>query len=328
MEKKSQQENFWDNPQKAGKIMQEKEDLKKEIDEVKKIEKSLTSVTELAEIAENKKDWQEVTDEVNKLVAIIDKLEFKILLNSPYDKNNAIISIYSGAGGIDAQDWSAMILKMYLRWAEKNNFVGKVLNKTKGQEAGIKNVTLEIVGSYAYGHLRSEAGVHRLVRLSPFNADNLRQTSFALVDVMPVIKELKEVTIDMSDIRVDVFHSSGAGGQSVNTTDSAVRMIHLPTGIQATCQNERSQLRNKEQALKILTAKIHQKYLADRKKEEKEIRGETLSAEWGSQIRSYVVHPYKMVKDHRTQYETTQVEKVLDGELNEFIESYLKYAQK
>jgi peptide chain release factor 2 len=308
--------------------MQEKEDLKKEIEEVEKIENNLASLTELVNITESKKDWLEIKDEVEKMEAIVDKLELKTLFNENYDQNNAIMSIYSGAGGVDAQDWSAMILKMYLRWAEKNKFVVKILNETKGLEAGIKNVTLEIVGRYAYGYLKSEAGVHRLVRLSPFNADNLRQTSFALVDIMPVIDELKEVTINMQDVRVDVFHSSGAGGQGVNTTDSAVRMTHIPTGIQATCQNERSQLRNKEQALKILKAKIHKKYLADRRKEEKEIRGETLSAEWGSQIRSYIVHPYKMVKDHRTKYETTQVDKVLDGDLNEFMESYLRYIQK
>ncbi len=328
MEKKSRWENFWDDSQKAGKIMQDMEDLKKVVAEIEDIEKKILDFQELVKLTENQADRKEIENEIEKLEKIINELEFRTLFSEEYDRNDAIVSIYAGAGGIDAQDWSSMLLKMYLRWAEKNNFSAKILNETKGTEAGIKNATLEIKGTYAYGYLRSEAGVHRLVRLSPFNADNLRQTSFSLIDVMPVIEKLEEVKIDMQTIRVDVFHSSGAGGQSVNTSDSAVRMTHLPTGVQATCQNERSQLRNKEQALKILKAKLHKKYLEKRKAKEKELRGETISAEWGSQIRSYVLHPYKKVKDHRTKYETTQVEEVLDGKLNEFMESYLKYSKK
>ncbi len=322
------QENFWNDSQKAGEIMQNMEDLKKEVEEMDGIEKKISDLQELARLAEGKTDYKEVRKEIRLLEKIVDDLEFKTLFSEEYDQNNAILSIYSGAGGVDAQDWSEMILKMYLKWAENNNFQVFILDKTSGQEAGIKNVTLEIKGSYAYGHLRSEAGVHRLVRLSPFNSDNLRQTSFALVDVMPVIAEMKEVPINLRDIRIDVFRSSGAGGQSVNTTDSAVRITHLPTGIQATCQNERSQLQNKEQAMKILKAKLHKKYLAKLDAEKKEIRGESISAEWGSQIRSYVLHPYKMVKDHRTKYETAQVEDVLAGKLNNFMESYLKYIKK
>jgi peptide chain release factor 2 len=202
------------------------------------------------------------------------------------------------------------------------------MDETRGQEAGIKSATLEISGSHAYGNLQGEAGVHRLVRLSPFNSDNLRQTSFALVEVMPVILEIVEVPINPQDLRVDVYRSSGAGGQSVNTTDSAVRITHIPTGIQASCQNERSQLQNKEQAMKILKAKLHKKYLEGKEVEKQKLRGESISAEWGSQIRSYVLHPYKMVKDHRTKHETAQAEQVLEGNLGEFMESYLKNFRK
>ena len=229
---------------------------------------------------------------------------------------------------MDAQDWSEMLLRMYLKWAEKNDFKAKLIDETRGQEAGIKNATLEISGAFAYGHLKSEGGVHRLVRLSPFNSDNLRQTSFALVEVMPVIEEMKEVSINPQDLRIDVYRSSGAGGQSVNTTDSAVRITHIPTGLQASCQNERSQLQNKEQAMKIIRAKLHKKYLEEKEEEKRKLRGESINAEWGSQIRSYVIHPYKMVKDHRTGYETTNAEDVLEGNLNGFMESYLENLKK
>jgi len=211
-----------------------------------------------------------------------------------------------------------------LKWAEKNGYKVKIIDKTQGQEAGIKSATIEIEGAYAYGKLRSENGVHRLVRLSPFNSDNLRQTSFALVDVMPIIEEISEVKINENDLRVDVYRSGGAGGQGVNTTDSAVRIVHTPTGIMATCQNERSQLQNKEEALKILKAKLHKRYLEEQEKEKNQIRGESSANEWGSQIRSYVLHPYKMVKDHRTKYEENDAEKVLEGNLDGFIEGYLK----
>ncbi|HLN18558.1 MAG TPA: peptide chain release factor-like protein, partial [Patescibacteria group bacterium] len=226
------------------------------------------------------------------------------------------------------QDWSEMLLKMYLKWAENNNFRAKILDETRGQEAGIKNATVEITGVWVYGKLRSESGVHRLVRLSPFNSDNLRQTSFALVEIMPVIEEVSEVEIKDSDIKMDTFRSSGAGGQSVNKTSSAVRLTHIPSGIVVTCQNERSQMQNRQSAMKILRAKIHQKYLEEKELEKKKIRGEQVSAEWGSQIRSYVIHPYKLVKDHRTKHETTDVDAVFSGNLDDFQESYLKWIKK
>jgi len=328
LEKESARENFWSDTEKAGAVMREIEDLKKEINEMAETEKKLKELEELSQLAENKKEKREIEKEAEKLGEVIKVLELKTLFSGEYDRNDAIFSIYSGAGGADAQDWSEMLFRMYLKWAETNGFRAKISEETRGQEAGIKNVTVEIAGPYAYGYLRSEAGVHRLVRLSPFNANNLRQTSFALVEVMPIIAEIKEVPIKSEDLRVDVYRSSGAGGQSVNTTDSAVRITHLPTGTQATCQNERSQLRNKEQAIKILKAKLHKIYLEKQEKEKRKLRGESVSAEWGNQIRSYVIHPYKMVKDHRTKYETASVEDVLNGDLIQFMESYLRHIQK
>ena len=308
--------------------MQEIEEYKQEINEVQEIEENIKSLEELIKISESSKDAKEIEKELERLEKKFADLEFKTLFSEKFDRNDTIISIYSGAGGVDAQDWSEMLLRMYLKWAEKNDFKTRLLDETRGQEAGIKNATLEISGAFAYGHLKSEGGVHRLVRLSPFNSDNLRQTSFALVEVMPVIEEIKEVPIDPQDLRIDVYRSSGAGGQSVNTTDSAVRITHIPTGLQASCQNERSQLQNKEQAMKIIRAKLHKKYLEEREEEKRKLRGESINAEWGSQIRSYVIHPYKMVKDHRTGYETANAEEVLEGNLNGFIESYLENLKK
>lgn len=305
--------------------MQELEELRREIADLSRIETEIDELLEMAEIiAEESPEAKEVGEKLIGLEKEIEKLEFKILLGGEYDRNPAIMAIHAGAGGVDAQDWTEMLLRMYLRWAEKNDFKTKIIDEARGQEAGIKSVTLEISGPYAYGYLKSETGVHRLVRLSPFNSDNLRQTSFALAEVMPVIEEIKEVAIDPQDLRIDVYRSSGAGGQSVNTTDSAVRITHVPTGIVATCQNERSQLQNKEQAMKILRAKLHQKYLNEQEVEKQKLRGEHTSAEWGSQIRSYVIHPYKMVKDHRTKHETADAEGVLDGNLTGFMEAYLK----
>jgi peptide chain release factor 2 len=328
LEKKSSADDFWNEPQYAGKIMQELEESKKEISELADTKKRIDELSEMIKLVESEKDTGEVEKEIGEISSIIDGLEIKTLFFGDYDKNDAIISIYSGAGGVDAQDWSEMLLKMYLKWAENNNFAAKIASRTDGQEAGIKNATIEITGSYAYGNLKSESGVHRLVRLSPFNADNLRQTSFSLVEILPVIEDMKEVKINPQDIKIDTYRSSGAGGQSVNTTDSAVRVTHIPTGIVVTCQNERSQLQNKETALKILKAKLHQKFLEEKEKEKSKLRGESVSAEWGSQIRSYVIHPYKMVKDHRTKHETSDTEAVFSGNLKDFMESYLRWIKK
>lgn len=307
--------------------MQELELLRGEIKMLSDLETEINELLEIsAVVSEGSVEQKEIEQKLVKIEKEINSLEFRTLLSGKYDASGAILAIHAGAGGVDAQDWAEMLLRMYLRWGEKNNFKTTILDESRGGEAGIKSVTVEISGAYAYGYLKGEAGVHRLVRLSPFNSDNLRQTSFALVEILPVIGDLLEVKINPADLRIDTFRSSGAGGQHVNTTDSAVRITHLPTGIVVSCQGERSQLQNREQALKVLKARLHQRYLEDQEKEKQKLRGEFHSAEWGSQIRSYVVHPYQLVKDHRTKMETSNTAGVLGGEIGEFIEAYLRWA--
>ena len=303
------------------------ESLKSEVAFFEDIQQRVADIGELLGLFEDAsgEEQAEITLQCEKLEHDFSALEFKSLLGGEYDRNDAILAIHSGAGGVDAQDWAEILMRMYLRWAEKKGFKATIVEQSRGAEAGIKSVTIEIAGNYAYGYLKGEAGVHRLVRLSPFNSDNLRQTSFALAEVLPIIDEIKEVAIQSQDLVIDTYRASGAGGQHVNTTDSAVRITHKPTGIVVTCQSERSQLQNKEQAMKVLKARIHQRYLQQQQEEKQKLRGEFKSAEWGSQIRSYVVHPYKMVKDHRTKQETSDAEKVLDGELDAFMESYLRW---
>lgn len=330
MEKESSGEGFWNDPQRAGEVMKELESLKSEISELDELKNKLEESSEFVAMYDSlsAKEQEEIGKQIDNLQKDFEKTEFKSLLGGEYDRNDVILAIHSGAGGVDAQDWTEMLLRMYLRWAEKRGFSAKVVDESKGTEAGIKSVTVEIEGVYAYGYLSGEAGVHRLVRLSPFNSDNLRQTSFALVEILPVIGEIKEVAINPQDLLIDTYRASGAGGQHVNTTDSAVRITHKPTGVVVTCQSERSQIQNREKAMKVLKARIHQKFLEEQEKEKRKLRGEFQSAEWGSQIRSYVIHPYKMVKDHRTKFETSEAEKVLEGNLDEFIESYLKFNVK
>lgn len=320
--------DFWNDTQKAAQISKELELLKEELENFENTEKKIKELIELMALFESgtDKEIEEIKKQAEKLQKDFEELEFKALLSGKYDKNDVILAIRSGAGGADAQDWAEMLMRMYLRFAEKNNFKTKIIEESRGGEAGIKSATIEISGAYAFGYLQSEAGVHRLVRLSPFNADNLRQTSFALVEVLPVIDEISEVAIQPQDLAIDTYRSSGAGGQHVNTTDSAVRITHIPTGVVATCQSERSQIQNKEQAMRVLKARLHKLYLEKQQKEKEKLRGEYKSAEWGNQIRSYVLHPYKMVKDHRTKYETSDAEKVLDGNLYDFMESYLRYS--
>jgi peptide chain release factor 2 len=266
---------------------------------------------------------------IKLLLADIEKLEFKTLLGQEFDKNNGILSINAGAGGTESCDWVAMLLRMYTRWAENRGYNVRTLDVLFGEEAGIKNVTLLIEGEYAYGYLKAERGVHRMVRISPFDANKRRHTSFASVDVIPEVEDDVDIQLEEKDLKIDVYRSKGAGGQSVNTTDSAVRITHIPTGIVAQCQNERSQHQNKQMALKILKARLY-KVEREKKAEElaKQYAVQKKRIEWGSQIRSYVMQPYTLVKDHRSGYETGDVNKVMDGGLDEFIEAYLKHEIK
>ena len=264
---------------------------------------------------------EETTLELNNKV---EQLNLLLLLNGPYDKNDCILEVHSGAGGTEACDWAMMIYRMYTRYCEQNNYKYEVIDYQDGEEAGIKSASIRVKGSNAYGYLKNEKGVHRLVRLSPFDSNKRRHTSFASVEVTPEIEQDNTIQIEEKDLKIDVYRSTGAGGQSVNTTDSAVRITHLPTRIVVTCQNERSQIQNREQALKVLKSKLLLKKLEEQEKELSQLKGTQMNIEFGSQIRSYVMHPYSMVKDHRTQVETSNVSKVLDGDINMFIESNLK----
>ena len=304
--------------------MQELEELRDETKKLSELETETNSLKEMAGLAADDPGIKrEIETQLQKIEKDIESIEFETLFQGEYDQSNAILSIHSGTGGTDAQDWAEMLLKMFLRFAERKDWKAKLIAESRGQEAGIKSATIVVVGKLAYGYLRAEAGVHRLVRLSPFNAKNLRQTSFALVEVLPEIDKIKEVEIDPGDLRIDTFRSGGAGGQSVNKTDSAVRITHIPSGIVASSQNERSQLQNKEQSMKILKAKLHRRYLENKEKEKQGLKGEHAEVQWGSQIRSYVLHPYKLVKDHRTKFESKNPEEVLDGNIDGFIEAYL-----
>lgn len=268
----------------------------------------------------------ELKREALQLREQLDSMKGQLKLSGAYDDSTAILTLHAGAGGTDAQDWTQMLLRMYVRWAEAHDYAVHMLEESSGDEAGIKSATIEIDGSYAYGKLQSEHGVHRLVRLSPFNSDNLRQTSFAMVEVVPKIDTPDKVTIDEKDLKIDVYRSGGKGGQSVNTTDSAVRVTHIPTGIVVSIQNERSQLQNKETALTILRSKLAHLQAQQHVEKLEELRGPNISAEWGNQIRSYVLHPYKQVKDNRTSFQSSDPEAVLDGDIDPFIETYLDYA--
>lgn len=254
----------------------------------------------------------------------LDKMELEVAFSGEYDARNAILSIHAGAGGTESQDWAEMLLRMYLRWAERHNYKAEILDNTPGEEAGIKSVTIEIDGDYTFGYLKSEHGVHRLVRLSPFDSDHARHTSFVLVEVMPEAEPNVDVGIKPEDLKIDVYRSSGAGGQNVQKTSTAVRITHLPSGIVVTCQTERSQLQNKEYAMKILQSRLLEKEMARIAEEKAKLKGKRIEAGWGNQIRSYVLHPYKMVKDHRTDYQSGDTEGVLDGELDGFITAYLR----
>lgn len=267
---------------------------------------------------------EEIESSVTKLESSLAEKEITILLSGQYDQGNALLAIHAGAGGTDSQDWAAMLERMYLRWAEMKGYKTEILDRTAGEEAGLKSVTISVQGNLAYGYLRCEKGVHRLVRLSPFDAAHRRHTSFALVEVLPEIEDNDEIIIRPEDIEIEVYKSSGAGGQNVQKNMTAVRIIHLATGLVVTCQNERSQMQNRESALKVLRARLFEIQQQERSEEVSELKGEFKKVEWGSQIRSYVLHPYQMVKDHRSEYETGNTQAVLDGHIDGFIEAYLK----
>ena len=298
-------------------------DLEGELKNWAGLETRLGDALELAAM-EDESLQEDLEKEVLALQEEIEKREFDLMLSGEYDRGDAILAIHAGAGGNDAQDWAEMLQRMYLRWAEKRGYETETLDLTPGEEAGIKSTTISISGLYAYGYLRSEKGVHRLVRISPFDSSNRRHTSFVLVEIMPQVDDDQNIRIDPNDLRIDTFRSGGAGGQSVQKNDTAVRITHLPTGIVASCQNERSQTQNREMAMKVLIGRLVALQQQERKDKIEELRGEYQKAEWGSQIRSYVLHPYHMVKDHRTEFEMGNTEAVLDGDLDPFIESYLR----
>ncbi|MBU4421605.1 peptide chain release factor 2 [Patescibacteria group bacterium] len=320
--------DFWDDQEHAKKISQRASQLREETEKWDEMEEDVSVALDLAEEAEAAGDnslEDDLKKNYEKLNKKFNKFEFFLLFSGKYDRRDVIMAIHAGTGGTEAQDWAEMLLRMYLRFAEKMDFKVKIISESRGGETGIKSVTLHISGNYAYGYLRSENGVHRLVRISPFDAEKMRHTSFALVEVIPDMGEVEEIKIDPKDLRIDTFLSGGHGGQSVQTTYSAVRITHLPTKIVVTCQNERSQTQNKETAMKILKSRLHVLEEARHEEEKQKLRGDYTSAEWGNQIRSYVLHPYKMVKDHRTKYETSDAEGVLDGELIPFMENYLRW---
>ena len=297
----------------------------KVVDKWRRLENRVAEIAELISLAEEEASLEaEIEAEIGKLAYHLDELELETAFSSEYDARNAILALHAGAGGTESQDWAEMLLRMYLRWAERRGYQAEIFDISPGEEAGIKSAVIRIKGDYACGYLKSEHGVHRLVRLSPFDFDHARHTSFALVEVMPEAEVDVDVKIEPDDLKVDVFRSSGPGGQHMQKTSSAVRLTHLPTGLVVTCQSERSQHQNKEIALKILQARLLELELAKRAKERAKLKGKHIAAGWGNQIRSYVLHPYKMVKDHRTDYQTSNTEAVLDGELDGFITAYLR----
>jgi peptide chain release factor 2 len=327
LEEESIAEDFWSDNRRAQALMQQLNALREEVFTWEGIATQLDDLLALAHLLEEEPD-EELQAEVARSLATleqeVEKQQFALMLSGEHDEDNAIVSIHAGSGGVDAQDWAEMLLRMYLRWAERHKFRTEIYEYNEGEEAGIKSATIEITGRYAYGYLRSEAGTHRLIRLSPFDAAHRRHTSFAKVEVMPDIENTIEINIRPEDIEVDTYRSTGAGGQHVNKTDSAVRMRHIPTGIVVTCQNERSQIQNREVALKLLKARL---YELEQKKQEEEtarLKGEHVQADFGTQIRSVTIHPYNIVKDHRTNAETSDTTGYLDGDIDPFIYAYLQ----
>ncbi|MBI4497409.1 MAG: peptide chain release factor 2 [Chloroflexi bacterium] len=327
LEAQAARPDFWDDPQEAQRVMRRIADIRAQVEPWQAVDRESAELADLADLAVQEGDVsleQDLEAQGEALARRVDDLELQLALSGEYDRSNAVLAIHAGAGGTEAQDWAQMLLRMYLRYAELRGWHAEVVDLSPGEEAGIKSATVEISGSSAYGYLKSEKGVHRLVRISPYDADHARHTSFALVEVMPEVEDDVAVEIKLEDLRIDVYRSAGAGGQNVQKTSTAVRLTHLPTGIVVSCQNERSQIQNKEVALRILKARIVELELQKRAEEQARLKGQHVSAGWGNQIRSYVLHPYRMVKDLRTGYETANTDAVLNGELGEVIQAYLK----
>ncbi len=326
IEKEISKGELWSEREKAEKLLKERNsilNLTKKWDELEEAVEEIRLWMDMAKESGDDAAISEIRKLIEKVRNNLRKLELESVLSDPYDKSSAILSVNAGAGGTEAQDWAEMILRMYMRWAEKKGFKVELMDILPGDEAGIKSVTINVRGDYAYGFLKGETGVHRLVRISPFDASRRRHTSFASVSVLPEIKDDVEVDLRESDLKIETFRASGAGGQHVNKTDSAVRITHIPTGIVVTCQNERSQHKNRAIAMKILRSKLYELKRKEMEEEKRRLAGEKKEIGWGNQIRSYILHPYKLVKDHRTGYETTKAEEVLDGMLDPFIEAYL-----
>ena len=327
LERRTADPSFWSSSEEAQREMRHLSSLKTEVAEWTGLDGQSGVIDELLAMAIEEDDdslLESLAEEVAKTTATLADLEFKLVLSGRYDRRNGIVALHAGAGGVESQDWVRMLMRMYLRWAEREGHSAEVLDVSAGEDAGVKSAVLQVSGPYAYGHLKAERGVHRLVRLSPFNADHARHTSFALVEVLPEAEEGVDVTVGPDDIRIDVFRAGGAGGQSVQKNSTAVRITHLETGITVSCQNERSQYQNKEIAMRILLARLVEREMKLRAQEMAKLKGEHISAEWGNQIRSYVLHPYKMVKDHRTGHETSDADSVLEGDIDDFVEAYLR----
>ena len=327
LEEQSAAPDLWNDSQSAQDLMRRLSSLRSRVETWRGLEARIGELLEMIDLAESEGDEAVAADvarDADAIAAQLDDLEFELTFSGPYDGRNAILAIHAGAGGTESQDWAEMLLRMYLRWCEQRRFPAEVIDLMPGEEAGIKSATIEITGAHAYGYLKSERGVHRLVRLSPFDSENKRHTSFALVEVLPEASDAAEVKINPDDLRVDVYRASGHGGQNVQKNSTAIRITHLPTGIVVTCQNERSQGRNRESAMRVLEARLIEIELQKHAEEQARLKGEHVSAGWSNQIRSYVLHPYKMVKDHRTGYETSNAAAVLEGDLDELIKAYLK----
>ncbi|CAN5627161.1 peptide chain release factor 2 [soil metagenome] len=317
---------FWSDNERARRTMRQLTGLRNRVDTWREMRETIEQLSELDDLIEDDPELnREVCDEATSMARRVESLELELLLDGPYDENDAIIDIHAGSGGVDAQDWAEMLLRMYTRWGENRGFEVALLDRGEGDEAGIKGATLEFKGPFAYGYTKGEAGTHRLVRLSPFDAAHRRHTAFALVEVLPLVEDDLDVELRDEDIRVDTYRASGAGGQHVNKTSSAVRLTHIPTGIVVTCQNERSQLQNRATAMKILRARLTEMKLREREAEQAELKGEVTLEGWGNRIRSYVLQPYTMVTDHRTDYSTGNVTAVLDGDLDPLVDAYLHH---